>query len=180
MIVSSPSIPGDFVFVGSSSLLASAGHSSDGCNLCLWDTLLPQRSAKIQSFAAHDGGSPCLVYSPKHQVIISGQFWLQFLVAISHSIRGLLVRSSVTRFSKTANKSKLNYWPSVWLVIPVPTAMVGNWGYKFAILSWKATWKYNFFLFQAVKREKFAYLTFVRISCVTRSKPTTQLSSAWL
>ena len=55
--------------------MASAGHSSDGCNVCLWDTLLPHRSAKIQAFSAHDGGSPCLVYSPKHQVIISGPFF---------------------------------------------------------------------------------------------------------
>ena len=38
----------DFVYVGSSSLLAAAGHSSDNQNVGLWDTLLPQHSALVQ------------------------------------------------------------------------------------------------------------------------------------
>lgn len=38
----------DFVFVGSSSLLATAGNSSDNCNVCIWDTLMPQRSSLIK------------------------------------------------------------------------------------------------------------------------------------
>ena len=38
----------DFVFVGSSSLLATAGQSSESRNVCLWDTLLPQRTSLIQ------------------------------------------------------------------------------------------------------------------------------------
>ena len=38
----------DFVFISSSSFLASAGHSSDGMNVGLWDTLLPPRSSLIQ------------------------------------------------------------------------------------------------------------------------------------
>ena len=37
----------DFVFVGSSSLIATAGHSSESRNVCLWDTLLPPRSACV-------------------------------------------------------------------------------------------------------------------------------------
>ena len=41
----------DFVFQGgSSSLLATAGHSQDGKNVALWDTLLPARKACIQSY----------------------------------------------------------------------------------------------------------------------------------
>jgi hypothetical protein len=35
---------------GSSSLLASAGHSSDGRNVALWDTLLSSKRACVQSF----------------------------------------------------------------------------------------------------------------------------------
>ena len=35
---------------GSSSLLGSAGHSSDGKNVALWDTLLPSKRACVQSF----------------------------------------------------------------------------------------------------------------------------------
>ena len=41
----------DFVFQGgSSSLLATAGHSQDGRNVALWDTLLPARKACVQSY----------------------------------------------------------------------------------------------------------------------------------
>ena len=35
---------------GSSSLLASAGHSSDGKNVALWDTLMPSKRACVQAF----------------------------------------------------------------------------------------------------------------------------------
>ncbi|XP_070543555.1 dmX-like protein 2 isoform X2 [Ptychodera flava] len=62
----------DFVFVGSASLLATAGYSSDNKNMCLWDTLLPHRHSLVQAFTCHEGGCPCLVYAPNHQLIISG------------------------------------------------------------------------------------------------------------
>lgn len=35
---------------GSSSLLATAGYSTDGRNVALWDTLLPSRRACVQAF----------------------------------------------------------------------------------------------------------------------------------
>ncbi|XP_052793147.1 dmX-like protein 2 isoform X3 [Mya arenaria] len=62
----------DFVFVGSSSLIATAGHSSESRNICIWDTLLPQRSACVHAFTCHEHGSPALVYAPHHQLLISG------------------------------------------------------------------------------------------------------------
>ena len=37
----------DFVFVGSSSLLATAGQSSEHRNVALWDTLMPQRKSNV-------------------------------------------------------------------------------------------------------------------------------------
>ena len=37
----------DFVFLGSSSVLATTGHSSESRNVVLWDTLMPQRKAVI-------------------------------------------------------------------------------------------------------------------------------------
>ncbi|KAK8770105.1 hypothetical protein V5799_013430 [Amblyomma americanum] len=37
----------DFAFVSSSSLIATAGHSAENRNVCLWDTLLPQRKALV-------------------------------------------------------------------------------------------------------------------------------------
>ncbi|XP_071118494.1 dmX-like protein 2 isoform X1 [Haliotis cracherodii] len=62
----------DFTFVGSSSLIATAGHSSESKNVCLWDTLLPQRSALVHAFTCHEHGSPAVVYAPQHQMLISG------------------------------------------------------------------------------------------------------------
>ncbi len=41
----------DFTFVGSASLLGTSGQSSEGRNVCLWDTLLPQKSALVQGKA---------------------------------------------------------------------------------------------------------------------------------
>ncbi|KAK7475121.1 hypothetical protein BaRGS_00033613 [Batillaria attramentaria] len=62
----------DFTFVGCSSLIATAGHSSESKNVCLWDTLLPPRSALVHAFACHEHGSPAIIYAPQHQLLISG------------------------------------------------------------------------------------------------------------
>jgi len=62
----------DFLFQGgSSSLLASAGHSSDGRNVALWDTLLPSKRACVQAFNCHEAGAVCLVHAAQHQLLIS-------------------------------------------------------------------------------------------------------------
>ncbi|KAJ7385421.1 DmX-like protein 1 [Desmophyllum pertusum] len=62
----------DFEFVGSSSFIATAGHSSDGSNVCLWDTLVPQHSSLVHAFICHENGAPCLAYVPGQQLLISG------------------------------------------------------------------------------------------------------------
>lgn len=62
----------DFSFIGSSSLIATAGHSSESRNVCLWDMLLPPRSACVHSFICHEHGCPAIVYAPHHQLLISG------------------------------------------------------------------------------------------------------------
>ncbi|XP_070175544.1 dmX-like protein 2 isoform X2 [Littorina saxatilis] len=62
----------DFTFVGCSSLIATAGHSSESKNVCLWDTLLPPRSALVHAFPCHEHGSPAVVYAPQSQTLISG------------------------------------------------------------------------------------------------------------
>ncbi|XP_043192763.1 dmX-like protein 2 isoform X3 [Amphibalanus amphitrite] len=62
----------DFVFVGSSSLLATAGLSADNKNVCLWDTLLPKRKAQVAGFCCHESGASALLYSSQHQLLISG------------------------------------------------------------------------------------------------------------
>ncbi|KAG4080274.1 hypothetical protein HA402_010766 [Bradysia odoriphaga] len=61
----------DFVFLGSCSLVATAGHSSESKNVAMWDTLLPQKKAMVASFACHDQGASSLVYAPQHQLLIS-------------------------------------------------------------------------------------------------------------
>ncbi|XP_041105290.1 dmX-like protein 1 isoform X1 [Polyodon spathula] len=62
----------DFVFVGSSSLIATAGQSSDNRNVCLWDTLVTPANSLVHAFICHDSGATVLTYAPKHQLLISG------------------------------------------------------------------------------------------------------------
>ncbi|XP_061874967.1 dmX-like protein 1 isoform X5 [Colius striatus] len=62
----------DFVFISSSSLLATAGLSSDNRNICLWDTLVSPTNSLVHAFACHDSGATVLAYAPKHQLLISG------------------------------------------------------------------------------------------------------------
>ncbi|XP_072393100.1 dmX-like protein 2 isoform X4 [Diabrotica undecimpunctata] len=61
----------DFVFLGSCSLLATAGHSSESKNVCIWDSILPHGKALVMPFTCHDQGAGSLVFAPQHQVLIS-------------------------------------------------------------------------------------------------------------
>ena len=81
----------DFVFLGSSSILATTGHSSESRNVVLWDTLMPQRKAvihcklvsfdvsnfwmsndfSIAAFVCHENGGTSLLYASQHQLLIS-------------------------------------------------------------------------------------------------------------
>ncbi|XP_006873256.1 PREDICTED: dmX-like protein 1-like [Chrysochloris asiatica] len=62
----------DFVFVSSSSLIATAGLSTDNRNICLWDTLVAPANSLVHAFPCHDSGATVLAYAPKHQLLISG------------------------------------------------------------------------------------------------------------
>ncbi|XP_010632202.1 dmX-like protein 1 isoform X1 [Fukomys damarensis] len=62
----------DFVFVSSSSLIATAGLSTDNRNICLWDTLVAPSNSLVHAFTCHDSGATVLAYAPKHQLLISG------------------------------------------------------------------------------------------------------------
>ncbi|XP_033037362.1 dmX-like protein 1 isoform X1 [Trachypithecus francoisi] len=62
----------DFVFVSSSSLIATAGLSTDNRNVCLWDTLVAPANSLVHAFTCHDNGATVLAYAPKHQLLISG------------------------------------------------------------------------------------------------------------
>ncbi|XP_076994983.1 dmX-like protein 1 isoform X4 [Tamandua tetradactyla] len=62
----------DFVFVSSSSLIATAGLSTDNRNICLWDTLVAPANSLVHAFTCHDSGATVLAYAPKHQLLVSG------------------------------------------------------------------------------------------------------------
>ncbi|XP_012372214.1 dmX-like protein 1 [Octodon degus] len=62
----------DFVFVSSSSLIATAGLSTDNRNICLWDTLVAPSNSLVHAFTCHDSGATVLAYAPKHQLLLSG------------------------------------------------------------------------------------------------------------
>ncbi|CAG9822471.1 unnamed protein product [Phaedon cochleariae] len=61
----------DFVFLGSCSLLATAGHSSESKNVCIWDSILPHGKALVTAFTCHEQGASSVVFAPQHQVLIS-------------------------------------------------------------------------------------------------------------
>ncbi|KAL7879312.1 hypothetical protein AOLI_G00102860 [Acnodon oligacanthus] len=63
---------GDFAFITSSSLIATAGHSNDGRNVCLWDTLISPSNTMVHAFPCHENGATVVQYAPKQQLIISG------------------------------------------------------------------------------------------------------------
>ncbi|KAI7790177.1 dmX-like protein 2 isoform X2 [Triplophysa rosa] len=63
---------GDFAFITSSSLIATAGQSNDGRNVCLWDTLISPSNTMIHAFQCHENGATVLQYAPKQQLIVTG------------------------------------------------------------------------------------------------------------
>ncbi|XP_026175507.1 dmX-like protein 2 isoform X2 [Mastacembelus armatus] len=63
---------GDFAFVTSSSLIATAGHSNDNRNICLWDTLISPSNTMVHAFPCHENGATVLQYAPKQQLLITG------------------------------------------------------------------------------------------------------------
>ncbi|XP_031425957.1 dmX-like protein 1 isoform X3 [Clupea harengus] len=71
----------DFVFVGSSSLIATAGLSTDNRNVCLWDTLVTPANSLVHAFSCHETGATVLAISPKQQLLLAGgrRGWISVL-----------------------------------------------------------------------------------------------------
>uniref|UniRef100_A0A8C5AAZ5 Dmx-like 2 n=1 Tax=Gadus morhua TaxID=8049 RepID=A0A8C5AAZ5_GADMO len=63
---------GDFAFITSSSLIATAGQSNDNKNVCLWDTLVSPSNSMVHAFPCHENGATVLQYASKHQLLITG------------------------------------------------------------------------------------------------------------
>jgi len=62
----------DFAFLGSSSLIATAGYSSDSKTVCMWDTLMPSRRSLVHSFIHSNHASQAVYYIPGQQCLLSG------------------------------------------------------------------------------------------------------------
>eukprot|EP00041_Stephanoeca_diplocostata_P042119 m.10271 g.10271 ORF g.10271 m.10271 type:complete len:2710 (-) comp7311_c0_seq1:154-8283(-) len=67
----------DFSFLSSTSMVATAGQSSDGTHVSLWDTLLvsTDRSSvahRVRNFDVNEGGSKSLAFSPASQRLMCG------------------------------------------------------------------------------------------------------------
>ncbi|XP_047448756.1 dmX-like protein 1 [Mugil cephalus] len=71
----------DFVFVGSSSLIATAGLSTDNRNVCLWDTLVTPANSLVHAFCCHESGATVLSVAPRQQLLITGgrKGWISVL-----------------------------------------------------------------------------------------------------
>lgn len=66
-------ITSDFTFLGSSSLIVTAGQSTDHRNVALWDTLMPLKKACVSTFACHEQqGASSVLYAPVNQLLITG------------------------------------------------------------------------------------------------------------
>ncbi|XP_034833507.1 dmX-like protein 2 isoform X4 [Maniola hyperantus] len=61
----------DFVFLGSCSLVATAGHSSESKNVAIWDTLMPIKKALVVSWTCHEGGAACVAWAGQAGALVS-------------------------------------------------------------------------------------------------------------
>ncbi|XP_026493459.2 dmX-like protein 2 isoform X2 [Vanessa tameamea] len=61
----------DFVFLGSCSLVATAGHSSESKNVAIWDTLMPIKKALVVSWTCHEGGAACVSWAGQAGALVS-------------------------------------------------------------------------------------------------------------
>ncbi|XP_032514293.2 dmX-like protein 2 isoform X1 [Danaus plexippus] len=61
----------DFVFLGSCSLVATAGHSSESKNVAIWDTLMPIKKALVVSWTCHEGGASCVSWAGGAGALVS-------------------------------------------------------------------------------------------------------------
>ncbi|XP_076005529.1 dmX-like protein 1 [Genypterus blacodes] len=71
----------DFVFVGSSSFIATAGLSTDNRNVCLWDTLVTPANSLVHAFCCHESGATVLSLASRQQLLITGGWkgWISVL-----------------------------------------------------------------------------------------------------
>ncbi|KAJ3261140.1 regulator of (H+)-ATPase in vacuolar membrane [Boothiomyces macroporosus] len=62
----------DFAFLNSSSVVATAGTSTNGMNVSIWDTLLPHTKARVKAFPVGEAGITSLVFFSQDNLLIAG------------------------------------------------------------------------------------------------------------
>jgi hypothetical protein len=62
----------DFCFMNSSSVLATAGISTNNMNVAVWDTLLPSSKNRVTQFQVGEAGMTALLYSARQNLLIAG------------------------------------------------------------------------------------------------------------
>uniref|UniRef100_A0A8B9HDR3 Dmx-like 2 n=1 Tax=Astyanax mexicanus TaxID=7994 RepID=A0A8B9HDR3_ASTMX len=75
---------GDFSFITSSSLIATAGHSNDGRNVCLWDTLISPSNTMVHG-------------KPKHTETFAHHVWKLAGHGLMHSFSTEHAKQSIFR-----------------------------------------------------------------------------------
>ncbi|XP_073674811.1 dmX-like protein 1 isoform X2 [Garra rufa] len=113
----------DFVFVGSSSLIATAGLSTDNRNVCLWDTLVTPAYSLVHAFSCHESGCTVLSLASKQQLLISGgrKGWISVLdlslkiqrqsfQAHDSPVKALAVDSSESCFISGSAEGNIKVW----------------------------------------------------------------------
>ncbi|KAK1801253.1 hypothetical protein P4O66_022937 [Electrophorus voltai] len=113
----------DFVFVSSSSLIATAGLSTDNRNVCLWDTLVAPSSSLVHGFSCHESGATVLVLAPRQQLLISGgrKGWISVLdlmqklqrqcfQAHDSPVKALAVDATEDRFVSGSAEGNIKVW----------------------------------------------------------------------
>uniref|UniRef100_A0AAY4DPT2 RAVE complex protein Rav1 C-terminal domain-containing protein n=1 Tax=Denticeps clupeoides TaxID=299321 RepID=A0AAY4DPT2_9TELE len=113
----------DFVFVGSSSLIATAGLSIDNRNVCLWDTLVTPSKSLVHAFTCHESEATVLSLAPKQQLLLAGgrKGWIsvldlaqrvqrQSLQAHDSPVKALAVGSTEACFISGSAEGNLKVW----------------------------------------------------------------------
>ncbi|XP_048835403.1 dmX-like protein 1 isoform X1 [Brienomyrus brachyistius] len=113
----------DFMFVGSSSLIATAGLSTDNRNVCLWDTLVAPINSLVHAFSCHDTGATVLSLAPRQQLLISGgrKGWISVLdlnlrtqrqtfQAHDSAVKALAVDPTETCFISGSSEGNIKVW----------------------------------------------------------------------
>lgn len=62
----------DVSFLGGGTLLVTAGDSTTGHNVAVWDTLYEGESSRVSAFKCHEGGATALCYISAAKLLVSG------------------------------------------------------------------------------------------------------------